>query len=223
MIRVTAVDDHAFVLLGIRKVIGLSEDIQLIGEALTANDAYSQIVELAPDIALIDVNMPEKTGFDLAEQLKTNGDRTPLLFVSGYTDVDKIRRAILLGARGYVLQCSSPKLLLDAIRTIHSGGIFADPQIASILWSVEQLPYTATKDSHDLLSLRELEVAKLSGQGMASKEIARRLNISIKTIERHRANAMRKLNLKTRAELISYAADHGWLAIRSELPLEPKK
>lgn len=156
-----------------------------------------------PDVVLMDINMPVMNGVEAAEVFKENFPSIKLLVLSMHDDRNYVMNMARAGAKGYVLKTASADEMLMAVKSVHMGGIYYSPSVAEILLSKDQ------QSSNDTLSLREQGVLKLLAQGMSNKEMARELDISIRTVETHRRNIKLKLEISTTPALVRYAIDEG--------------
>jgi DNA-binding NarL/FixJ family response regulator len=212
--RIVLADDHPIVLAGLRNLIEAEPDFDLVGEAASGLAALKLIREKLPDVAVVDISMPELNGIVLARRLADECPSVRVLVLTLHEDRSYVKQALEAGVRGYVLKRSAAENLVQAIRAVLVGGLYVDPSIATRMF--ESKPARAgrsptTANMPDLTD-REAEVLKFSAFGFTNKEIAGRLDISAKTVETHKARATEKLNLQTRAELVRYAAAQGWLA-----------
>ncbi|MBJ6126992.1 response regulator transcription factor [Microvirga splendida] len=214
-IRVTLADDHPVVLAGIKALLQEAPEITLIGEATTGSAALEMICDRQPDVAVIDISMPDLNGIDLASKVGTACPSVKLLALTVHEDRAYIQPLLKAGARGYLLKRSAAEDLVRAIRAIASGGTYLDPAIAdrAISDAARGGRSGSTQLSNpESLSQREDEVLRLTAQGYSNKEIAARLDVSIKTVETYKTRAAEKLGLRTRADIVRYGASHGWLA-----------
>ncbi len=212
--RVTLADDHPIMLAGLRNLIEAEANLELVGEAASGLAALKLIREKLPDVAVVDISMPELNGIVLARRLAEECPAVRILVLTLHEDRAYVKQALEAGVRGYVLKRSAAENLVQAIRAVLVGGLYVDPTIATRMF--ERKPARAgyspaTANMPDLTD-REAEVLKFSALGFTNKEIASRLDVSAKTVETHKARATEKLNLKTRSELVRYAAAQGWLA-----------
>jgi DNA-binding NarL/FixJ family response regulator len=189
MIRVLLVDDHPLVREGLTARMEGLADITVVGEAGDATQALARVAECHPNVVLMDIGMPGTGGIELTERL-----------LSMYDSAEHAQRAMAAGARGYVLKDSPSTEILAAIRAVASGGTYLSPALAQRLFRAP-----AARVS---LSERENGILALLGQGQSSKQIARALDIGVRTVETHRQNIRRKLDLAGQAELIRYAVEH---------------
>ena len=212
--RIVLADDHPIVLNGLRSLIQAEKDFELVGEASTGLAALKLIHEQKPDAAVIDITMPELNGIRLGRRLTAELPSVRLLVLTLHEDRAYLKQALDAGIRGYVLKRSAAENLVQAIRAVLIGGLYVDPAIAYRFF--DAAPKGAgrprNKSGASGLTEREAEVLKLVALGFTNKEIARQLDIGIKSIETYRARGSEKLGLRTRAELVRYASAEGWLA-----------
>ncbi len=203
VIRVLLVDDHPLVRDGLCARMERLDDIRVVGEAGNAPEALQRVTDCQPSVVLMDIGMPGVNGIELTQQLLARDSGLIVLMLSMYDSAEHAQRAMAVGARGYVLKDSPSGEILAAIRTVAAGGTYLSPAMAARLFR------TPTPSSRTALSEREQEILSLLGQGQSSKQIARVLDIGVRTVETHRQNIRRKLDLAGQAELIKYAVEHG--------------
>ncbi|MBI3328661.1 MAG: response regulator transcription factor [Nitrospinae bacterium] len=210
MIRIVIADDHHLVRQGIRALIEKTDDMQVVGEAANGQEAVRLAERLAPDVLVLDIMMPLLNGIQTTAQVRARYPRTQVLILSMYADETLVRGALREGARGYLLKGSIVEELLLAIRATSRGECYLSPPIATTvladLLARQTPPEGATP--LDRLSPREREVLQLISEGQTSAAIAEVLHISLKTVERHRANLMAKLQVHDLAGLIRLAIKH---------------
>jgi DNA-binding NarL/FixJ family response regulator len=212
--RIVLADDHPIVLDGLRALIKGQDDLELIGVATTGLAALRIIKEQRPDIAVVDISMPELNGISLGRRLVDELPSVKVLVLTLHEDRAYLKQALDAGIRGYILKRSAAENLIAAIRAVLAGGLYIDPAIAGRIFQLSSKHAgRAGAESGGLeLTERETEVLKLVALGFTNKEIARRLDIGVKSVETYRARGSEKLDIKTRAELVRYAAAQGWLA-----------
>ncbi|MEE7447969.1 DNA-binding response regulator [Methylobacterium radiotolerans] len=212
-IRVALADDHPIVLAGIRTLLNADPEIELVGEATSGSEALPMIHAAEPDVAVVDVSMPGLNGLELTERVAGSCPRTRVLVLTVHEDAAYVQPLLKAGAQGYLLKRSAAEDLLRAVRAVAAGGIYLDPSVAShaMAHPAAAPQGTDSEPSAEVLSPRETDVLRLIAQGFSNKEIARRFDLSVKSIETYKARAAEKLGLRTRAEIIRYAAAHGWL------------
>ena len=209
MIRVLVVDDHAVVRSGLRMLIDVEEDMQTVGEAGTVRDAVFEARSTKPDLILMDVVMPGESGLEGVPKLLHEHPDAKVLVLSMQDDPRYLREAFAVGASGYVLKEAADSEVVTAIREVAAGGRYVHPELGARLIAAEA--EAARQAEEDPLSEREREVLRLLALGYTNQEIAKRLFISVRTAETHRAHVMQKLRLQSRAELVRYAISHGLL------------
>jgi DNA-binding NarL/FixJ family response regulator len=208
-IRVLIVDDHAVVRSGLRLLLDAEEDIEPVGEAGNARDAIFQGRALKPDVILLDVVMPERSGLDVLPQLKHENPQAQVLVLSMQDEPRYVREAFAGGASGYVLKEAADDELVAAVREVASGGRYVNPELGARMVAADA--EAERMAAEDPLSDREREVLRLLALGHTNQEIAKTLYISVRTAETHRAHIMQKLRLQTRAELVATALERGLL------------
>ena len=208
-IRVLVVDDHAVVRSGLRLLLAAEEDIEPVGEAGSARDAIFQARALKPDVILLDIVMPEQTGLDVLPQLMHESPDVKVLILSMQDEPRYVREAFAAGASGYVLKEAADNEVVAAVREVAGGGRYVNPALGARLVAAEAEAERLADE--DPLSDREREVLRLLALGHTNQEIAKRLYISVRTAETHRAHIMQKLRLQTRADLVAYALERGLL------------
>jgi DNA-binding NarL/FixJ family response regulator len=206
-IRVLVVDDHAVVRAGLRRVLDAESDIETVGEAATAERAVFEALETTPDVVLMDVVMPGKTGIEGMPALLQALPDVKVLMLSMQDDPQYVREAFEAGASGYVLKEAADTEVVDAVRAVAAGNRYLHPALGARLIAAES--EERKRAASDPLSDREREVLRLLALGHTNQEIAAQLYISVRTAETHRAHIMQKLGLASRAELVRYALDHG--------------
>lgn len=210
--RIVLADDHPIVLNGLRNLVMAEGDLELVGEASNGAAALSLIRETMPDVAVIDISMPGLNGILLARRLVKDIPSVGILVLTLHEDRAFIRQAFDAGARGYVLKRSAAECLIQAIRAVVVGGLYVDPAIASRMFAVTpHRPGAKNTDGALDLTAREADVLKLTALGFTNKEIARQLDVGVKSVETYKYRGTEKLGLKTRAEIVRYAAGQGWL------------
>jgi two-component system, NarL family, response regulator NreC len=209
LIRVVIVDDHAVVRSGLRLVLEAEDDIQVEDEGGTADEAVRLARLHKPDVVLLDVTMPGRSGLSAAAEIKQAAPKAQILVLSMHDDPSYVREAFAEGATGYLLKEAADAELVAAVREVASGGRYVHPALGARLAAGEAEAQASALA--DPLSDREREVLRLLALGHTNQEIAKMLFISVRTAETHRAHIMQKLRLSTRAELVRYALQHGLL------------
>ncbi len=209
-IKLMLADDHAVVRSGLRMLLDAQPDMEIIGEAESGAEAVAKVQELRPDIVLMDVEMPEMNGIEATRKIKESVPETAVLALTMYEDEQYFFEMLKAGASGYVPKRAAPDELVNAIRTVSRGDVFLYPTLAARLVNdyINRDETTAVADEEDLTP-REKEVLIQIAEGLTNPEIAEELTISIKTVDRHRENIMRKLNLHSRVDLVKYAIRKG--------------
>lgn len=188
MPTIVIADDHKIFRQGLRLLLSSLEDVEVVGEAGAGDEALSLILAVGPDIAVVDITMPKLDGLEVLKQLKEKMIPTKVIILTIHRDEKILRKALFWGASGFVLKDNAFEDLAYAIRTALNNGVFVSPVLT------DKLLLDGLKEKVVLLSNREKEVLKLIASGFSNKEIANRLNISIKTVETHRSRLMEKLN-----------------------------
>lgn len=204
MIRVMIVDDHDVVRAGIRQMLSASAEVAVVADVATAAEALDVCQTSAPDVALLDVNLPDRSGFDLLPDIERFCPRTRTIVVSIHTTAPYATRALRLGAWGYIGKDRAGEHLLDAIRSVVRGRKFVEPAIAAQMTDY----FVSGRVLESPLSDREWEILRMIAAGKAPRQIAADLGISTRTIGAHRANILKKLGLKSNAELVQYAIEN---------------
>ena len=210
-VRVFLADDHAIVRGGLKALIDSQPGMAVVGEAADGLSACERAPGLRPDVVVMDVSMPRLTGAMATERLRRECPEVRVLALTVHEDKGYIRQLLTAGACGYALKRAAPEELIRAIHVVAAGGVYLDPSVAAKVVGgfVKAVPKGVAKNGE--LSEREAEVAQLTAAGHGNKEIAGRLDLSVKTVETYRARSMEKLGLKSRAELVRYAVQQGWL------------
>ena len=209
-IRLLLVDDHAVVRTGLRMLLENEEDIEIVGEAGTGQAALQMVERLQPDMVLMDIGLPDMTGIEVTRQMKQQWPQVAIVALTIHEDEEYFFQMLQAGANGYVPKRAAPEELLTALRTAADGGVYLYPSLARLLVrDYLSGDREAAPTAIDGLSDREQEVLAHLAEGASNQEIADTLNISPKTVARHRENLMRKLNLHSRSELVKYAIRKG--------------
>jgi DNA-binding NarL/FixJ family response regulator len=211
--RIVLADDHPIVLDGLRNLIRAEPDFELVGEAASGLSALKIVREQRPDVAVLDISMPELNGIVLSRRLAGEMPGLRLLVLTLHEDRAYLNQALEAGVRGYVLKRSAVENLVQAIRAVMVGGLYIDPAIVGRVFESNQVNkrLSARKGVAPALTDREADVLKMAALGFTNKEIASRLDVGVKSIETYKARGLEKLGLKTRAELVRYASGQGWL------------
>jgi DNA-binding NarL/FixJ family response regulator len=205
--RVVIADDHNLFRQGMRNLLSHEPDIEVVGEASNGNEAVQMAESVRPDLILMDVSMPGLSSFEATRQLKRVHPEIKILFLTMYDDEDYLLESMQAGASGYILKDSPTEQLLSGIRDVQNGGSYLSPKMLSQLVDDFRSRMRSNVPQPRLATLtpREKEVLKLLAEGNSVKEIAGSLNLSVKTIEAHKFNLMRKLDIHNKAQLVQYA------------------
>ncbi|HEU4449025.1 MAG TPA: response regulator transcription factor [Gaiellaceae bacterium] len=209
-VRVVIVDDHAVVRSGLRLLLESEKGLEVVGEAGDAREAVFETRAEKPDVVLLDVTMPGKSGIEAIPDLLKEAPETRILVLSMQDDPSYVREAFGAGAWGYVLKEAADAEVVEAIRQVAGGEHYVHPALGARLAAADAQAARAAEE--DPLSEREREVLRLLALGHTNQEIAKMLYISVRTAETHRAHIMQKLRLATRAELVRYALEAGLLS-----------
>jgi two-component system, NarL family, response regulator NreC len=213
VIRVLLVDDHAILRAGLRRVLEAEDDIEVVGEAESGERAVFEALDVKPDVAVVDVVMPGKSGIEVTPELLKVLPKLKILVLSMQDDPRYVRAAFEAGASGYVLKEAADTEVVGAVRTVAGGERYVHPALGARLVAAEVEERKRAEE--DPLSDREREVLRLLALGHTNQEIAKMLYISVRTAETHRAHLMQKLGLSSRAELVRYALDQGLIESES--------
>ncbi|ANJ55722.1 DNA-binding response regulator [Pseudomonas silesiensis] len=200
-IRVALVDDHALVRDGIKALLAVMAPLEVVGEAENGADAIEMVGRCQPDLLLVDISLKDMNGLELTRVLRSQYPSLKVLMLSMYDNNEYVSESVRAGASGYVLKNSPSREIIAAIEAIASGGTFYSAEIAQRL--------IADKSADNELTPRESQVLYKMVQGLNNKEMARELDISVRTVETHRLSIRRKLNIDKPAALVKYAIDHG--------------
>ena len=204
-------DDHTVMRTGLRLLLDRERDFAVVGEAGDGKTAVEVVEQQSPDVAVLDIAMPYLNGIEAAARIAAVRPRTGVVILSMHSDETYVLRALKVGARGYLLKDSAETDLIAAIRTVAAGRTFFSPAISNMLVEdyIREIRQRGVEDSYELLSPREREIVQLMAEGKTTKEIAAGLSLSAYTVDTHRSNIMRKLNVNSLAELILYAVRKG--------------
>lgn len=200
-IRIALVDDHSLVREGIRALLAVMESLEVVGEAESGVQALEMVGQTLPDLLLVDIGLKDMNGLELTRALRQQYPSIKILILSMYDNQEYVSESLRSGASGYVLKNAPSREIIAAIEAIASGGTFYSAEIAQKL--------AAEKHPHNELTPRENQVLARMVQGLNNKEMARELDISVRTIETHRLSIRRKLNIDKPAALLNYAMEHG--------------
>jgi two-component system, NarL family, invasion response regulator UvrY len=207
VIKVLVADDHAVVRRGLRDILAATGDILVGGEAATAHDVRRLVREQRWDVVVLDISLPEGNGLDLTADIRRERPEIPVLILTMHSEQQYAIRAIKAGAAGFLTKESAPDRLIEAVRKIAGGGRYVSAELAETLASV--LAGEAPGQPHDRLSDREFEILKMLASGRTVSQVAQTLALSVKTVSTHRTRLLKKMNMKTNAELTHYAVRNG--------------
>ena len=211
-VRVLLADDHVTVRYGLKLLIDAEPDMTVIAEAGDGDEAVRKALETKPDVVVMDISMPGMNGLAATRALKKARPDVAIITLTRHTDIGYLQELLRAGASGYVLKRSAPTELLHAIRGVAAGGQYLDstltPQVTARLIA---RPGGGARASASALTDRETQVLRLISAGYGNKEIAAKLTLSAKTVDAHKTNAMRKLDLRGRIDIVKYAVLQGWL------------
>jgi DNA-binding NarL/FixJ family response regulator len=210
-IRILLADDHTVMRRGLRLLLESQPEFSVVAEAADGRQAVEQATATQPDVAVVDIAMPNLSGIEAAQRMISALPHLAILILSMHSDEGYVLRALKAGAKGYLLKDSAEGDLIEAIKVVHQGRTFFSPEITRMLVAdyVQEIRTRGTDDSYDLLTSREREILQLLAESKSNKEIAQSLSLSPYTVETHRRNLQEKLNLHSFAELILYAVRKG--------------
>lgn len=205
-------DDHAIIREGLKSLINAQPDMNVVGETDNGRTAWLEAKALSPDVVVMDISMPELNGAKATELLKRDCPQTKVLALTVHNDQGYVHQVLKAGASGYVLKRAAAHELIQAIRAVAAGGTYLDPSIVSnVVGSYVRKQSAKGGLPHGDLSEREMEVMRLIALGYSNKEIAFKLDISVRTVETYKVRLMEKLSFHSRAEIVRYALLQGWL------------
>ena len=210
-LRLLLVDDHPVLRAGLKAMLSAEADLHVVAEADDGASAVDLALELSPDLILMDVTLPHVNGTEATRRIKLARPTLAVLALSVHEELSFARMLLDAGANGYALKRSACDELVRAVRIVAAGGTYLDPALAGHLLRAAPRGRSSSRASTVVLSERETEVVKLLAEGLTMKEMAQQLALSPRTLETYRARALEKLELKTRAELVRYAVQRGWL------------
>lgn len=208
-VKILLADDHPLTRSGIAEFVRREESFKLVAEAEDGLKAWEMIQELKPDVALLDIRMPGMDGVTVAQKVKNEGMNTAIVMLTSYDAQQYVIASLRAGARGFVLKTVSPKELTTAINTVAKGGLYLDPEVASVMGEQDFIP--------EQLSVREREVLLLAAKGLSSKEVAKRLFISERTVQTHLASIYDKLGSRNKTEALLLALKYGVVTLEELL------
>jgi two-component system response regulator NreC len=207
-VRILIVDDHGVLRAGLRALLSAEYDLEVVGEAIHGTEALEIAGKLDPDVILLDLSMPGPSGIEVTRELRQRLPDVRVLILTVHEDETLLQEAIRAGASGYILKRAVESELIDAIRAVSRGELYVHPAMTRALLNTLAPAPPTSETSSETLTPREIEVLRLIAQGHTNRQIADLLNISIRTVESHRANLMSKLALRSRVELVRYAKEH---------------
>ena len=212
-IRVLLADDHTVMRSGLRLLIDNQPDMEVVGEAGDGLQAVDQAASLQPDVVVLDLTMPLMDGLACLRHIRARAPQSRVLVLTMHADEQYLRDALSRGASGYVVKQAADQEMLSAIRAVMRGEVYIHPSMTKALLGelVDQSVAAQGADSASTLSEREAQVIKQVARGFTNQEIAEKLSLSVKTVETYRARAMEKLGLSSRAALVRYVMEKGWL------------
>ena len=208
MIRVLIADDHAIVRAGLRALLIEDTAFELVGEAAGGYEAIELVKKTRPDVLMLDLSMPDLDGISVTRMIKPQFPDLKILILTLHEDEALLKEAIKAGAAGYILKRAAEAELISAIRVILRGDLYIDPAMVRGLLEDSRDPQINQKNPTESLTPRETEILRLIVEGYTNRQIGQELNISIRTVEGHRANISDKLGLHSRVELVRYARQH---------------
>lgn len=204
-IRCLIADDHVLVRQGIRRLLQDERDVEIVGEAGDAAEALKGVMELRPDIVLMDIGMPGFSPFDATRVIQTDYPQTRVIFLTMHESQDYVMQGLQAGAAGYLLKDTPADKLASVLRDVHRGGKFVSPEVLGGLLDNGKFGQERPRPSRTSLTPRETEIMKLLAEGNTVRKIAGMLGLSLKTVEAHKFNLMRKLDIHNKAELVHCA------------------
>lgn len=210
-IRVLIAEDHSIVRDGVRMLLQSEPDLVVVAEAANGREAVARAKETHPDVAILDISMPDLSGLDATPLIKAESPQTQVLILTMHESDEYFFRALQLGASGYVLKKAATQDLIAAVRAVARGEAFLYPSVAKKLIGdyLNRVQTSAEPNDYARLSDREREVLILIAEGVSNQQIAERLVISASTVQTHRAHILEKLGLQTTADIVKYAVQHG--------------
>lgn len=209
MIRIVIADDHKMVREGLKQLLELDGDIQVVGEASDGEQCLLQVEETNPDVLLLDINMPTMNGLQTLQELRRNNSKQKVLMLTIHNEIEYLLRAVDIGVNGYILKDSESSVLKKAIYTIYQGETYIEPSLTPEL--KERMQRNSSSSTTEVLTRREVDVLKLLAEGLFNKEIAYRLNISEKTVKNHVSNIFKKISVSDRTQAAVYAIKNNFV------------
>jgi two-component system NarL family response regulator len=214
-VRIVLADDHPLIREAIGHLVGSTPEFELVGEAANGKECLARVQELRPDILVLDIAMPEMNGEQVAREIRRRYPEVKVIALSGYTDRQFVHAMTKAGAKGYVVKSASGRELIHALRAVASGKSYLSPEVTGALMTLWQEDDASNAGSAlpSTLGRRETEVLKFIAEGHRSAAIATQMGISVATVEAHRRNILRKLQLHSAADLTRYALRHGVITL----------
>jgi two-component system, NarL family, response regulator NreC len=204
-IRVLICDDHTLFAEGVKSLLRNEESIEVVGEAKDGRQAVERVRDLHPNVVLMDISMPDLSGFEATRRLRETDDSVKVLILTMHDDEELVARCLEAGAAGYIMKDAPASQLIYAINAVYKGERYLSPGVLGKVVTGYVRNADRPRTSYDRLSAREREILKLLAEGLSVKEIAALLNLSVKTVDVHKYNLMRKIDVHDRTELIKYA------------------
>ena len=209
--RVVLADDHALFRAGVRRILADLEGVAVVGEAADGLALLELLKTEAPDLILLDISMPNLRGLEAIRAIKKLCPRSHILMLTMHKEEEYLAQALALGASGYLLKQEADPELIEAVQRLRAGRTYLSPQLGDLVPDLLRRRREPGGEAPEVLTQREREVLKLLAEGKTSKEIADLLYISLRTVQNHRANIMRKLKLRRTADLVKYALQKGYV------------
>ncbi len=206
MIRQAIAEDHTIIRWALREALGKADDIEVVGEAGTATETLEMVKRERPDVLLLDITLPDRSGFDVLTEMRSIETAPLVVVLTWHTEPSHAARAIAGGAHGYLNKSVDPEALLAAIRAVSRGEQVIRPGVEELLARGDGHPASA-------LTAREAQVMEMLARGLTNREIAEHLEISIKTVDTHRGHVLNKLGLRNNSELTRFAVKHGYVSL----------
>lgn len=211
-IRLFLVDDHAVLRTGLKLFFNSQEDMEAVGEAVSAEDALEKLLSVNPDIVLLDISLPGMSGVEAIARMKAFLPNVRILMLTMHEGEEYLQQALQAGAHGYVVKKAADTELLEAVRAVAKNDVFVHPSMAqTLIQSIYTKEVNHSKKKNINLTEREKEVLNLVALGNTNKEVSQKLNVSVKTVETHKARIMEKTGCERRSELVRYAMKNGYI------------
>ncbi len=209
IIRIVIADDHKMIREGLKQLLELDGDIQVVGEASDGEQCIQKVIETNPDVLLLDINMPTMNGLQTLQELRRNNNKQKVLMLTIHNEIEYLLRAVEIGVNGYILKDSESSVLKKAIYTIYQGETYIEPSLTPEL--KERMQRSSSSSNTEILTRREIDVLKLLAEGLFNKEIAYRLSISEKTVKNHVSNIFKKISVSDRTQAAVYAIKNNFV------------